>query len=348
MSKALFRLQLWMFILVTSVTLPSCVESDLAPRPEEVYKTSRSIDPDFFSGYDKEDRFTPDQISILSRLEAINDSIAASSIEFDAPQSNDQQQYVDWNEVTTADVAGLYEGVKFGCKYSHGLWSKIKNAALFGAVFSVVYSLVALVLQLFSVMVDVAALSNPSPTCPYTFPQIYSMVAYVYNETDLDDVATRYIRCENSFVMDNTDDEFKIALMHNEVVRRLRSGQISPAVVPNNPFSQKELDFMNSTIVADYFDDVPNIVDGSVSFVDKYGDLSDRFANRIVDLYTTGISGLSSSNSTQFVTNVQTLCRQYIGVLRGDQSLDSDMKSILISSFYVGPLSAEYWTQEYR
>lgn len=255
---------------------------------------------------------------------------------------------VDWNEVTTADVTGLYEGVKFGMKYSHGIWSKIKNAVLFGAAFSVVYSLVALVIQLYSVMLGVAALSNLSPSCTYTFPQIYSMVAYVNNETDLDNVAHSYIRSENSFVMENTDEEFKMALMHNEVVRRLRLGQIAPTVVPNYPFSQKELDFMNSSIVSDYFDDVPNIVEGSVKYEDKYGDLSDRFANRIVDLYTAGIGGLSSNNSSQFVANVQILCNQYVDVLQSDQSLDSDMKSILISSLYVGPLSAEYWTQEYK
>lgn len=92
MSNALFRLQLLMFVFVASVTLSSCAENDSAPQPECIGITSRSIDSTTFKVDDNGDSFTPHQLSILSRLEAINDSVAASSIEFVSPQSNDQQQ----------------------------------------------------------------------------------------------------------------------------------------------------------------------------------------------------------------------------------------------------------------
>lgn len=67
------------------------------------------------------------------------------------------------------------------------------------------------------------------------------------------------------------------------------------------------------------------------------------YATAIVDTYMDGINSCQSFSGTEFLQKTRSLSVEYIKVVKPDLNLDDEVKSSVISTMYLAPLSGEYW-----
>ena len=279
------------------------------------------------------------QKSTILRLQQINDSIVPNkNNQFYAPSKKDN----DWGEIVSADVTGLFHGFKYGLKKGKGIWGKLSTALICSITFSVSYSAIAGI-RIIATPHDITGIKKIGSSNVYQLSDVYGTLALAWNEQSMQQEWERYSKSYPEAVTSETEESFKNAAMHNLVLKKLQSGVIVPINVLKNFYSQAQLNFLNSAHVNNYFSDIPNILNGSVKFSSYCTIDPCPYATKIVDTYLDGIKRIQYTDRTSYINKTRSLSIEYIKVIQPDQSLNVDVKSSVVSTMYVAPLSGEYW-----
>ncbi|MCM1475740.1 MAG: hypothetical protein NC036_05770 [Muribaculaceae bacterium] len=280
----------------------------------------------------------PEQLATLHKLESINDSIQSSSYN-DSNFFNGTRSSWYFDEIVISDTKGFFDGLRYGLSHGKGIWGKITTSTACAISFGIAYSLVASIVNIFAQPAQNKFTHNDIMLCAAATCD----VNYVKNK--LHDIRQE----EPQLLVENTEEELEYALMHNlvlETMDNLEVGVIYPESVLYNLYSDEQITFLKSDRTKNYYNAVPTIVTKQTSIYSHIPLRSYYYETRIMETFNQGLSQLNTTNTDTYKNMSISLCKEYINVISDDDNVNIDIKNSLVSSFYVTPLSAKYWSNK--
>lgn len=139
----------------------------------------------------------------------------------------------------------------------------------------------------------------------------------------------------------NSEDNFEQEPLQEENER------IVPQGVIDNLFSSSQQEFFRSVASQNYYDGIPNILNGFQTVASYGGSLNFPFSTAVLNSYSNGIMGMSTSNLNEFEDNLYNLCNDYIAEINENSAVEENGRQPLITSIYIAPLSCQYWRARY-
>ncbi len=289
-------------------------------------------------------KFNPDEQRLLNRLQEINDSLRSiqGTVNTEVNNAEITRGSIDWGIVVSEDARGAKNGFSFGWKHGKGLLGKFKTAVLTSTIYAVAYSAWSVIKQTFS-----------RPGLPeynqYTLSDVTKAVAVSWNSNEL---TSRVQLVKNSYpelLVQNTDDELKMALVHNMALEKLESGVVIPAGTVNEVFSDEQIDFINSFRCKNYYNSVPDIIVGKKDFLSFVDVEPFPLVTEIAELYFDGINSLSQNNVATYGANMRTMANLYVSEIKSASvNVEADAESNLITIIYLAPMSLDHWSSIYK
>ena len=109
--------------------------------------------------------------------------------------------------------------------------------------------------------------------------------------------------------------------------------------------TEGQLRFFSTPEFIRYYNSLQNIYIGTDTFENHFISSYFTTSDIVIEKYIEGINKYNFFNAKETHFTTQTLCNEYIKVVKG-LSLDPEIKSYIISSLYIAPLSAIYWYPE--
>lgn len=183
----------------------------------------------------------------------------------------------------------------------------------------------------------------------YTLSDVTKAVAVSWNSNEL---TSRVQLVKNSYpelLVQNTDDELKMALVHNIALEKLESGVVIPAGTVNEVFSDEQIDFINSFRCKNYYNSVPDIIVGKKDFLSFVDVEPFPLVTEIAELYFDGINSLSQNNVATYGANMRTMANLYVSEIKSASvNVEVDAESNLITIIYLAPMSLDHWSSIYK
>ncbi|MDE6234399.1 MAG: hypothetical protein K2M56_01450 [Muribaculaceae bacterium] len=142
-------------------------------------------------------------------------------------------------------------------------------------------------------------------------------------------------------------DIVESAVAHNLILESLEANdEILPKGKLEEAYTSEQLAYLNSLSYSNFYNAIPGIIDGSISESSYTHVLGMSFENQVMDLYVTGLKGITANSATSFINNTKTLCREYVEVVKDANTLNEDSRKAVLSSLYIGPLSIMHWSEK--
>ncbi|MDE7160597.1 MAG: hypothetical protein K2O24_07130 [Muribaculaceae bacterium] len=298
----------------------------------QAYSNSSQVeDPMEISIYSA-DTFTENQKAFLNKYSAINDSVLIRRSDVD-PQMTPTDK-IAIATIAAADARGFYDGFKYGWKHGRGILGKVSTASACAIGFSAVYSAIAAGLIIFGG-------GNPIPLITH-----HNAMGMVWETEEVNNHVNFFKSTHPDYQFELSDEELRIALVHNVILYHVMSGEIIPGGTRSKILSESQMTFFDSPQVQTYYNAVPAILKGEDSF-ENYCNRSifERYPNEVANRYLDGLQNVSLLPEEEWVQSVDELSKQYIEVLLQDEGMTPEYKSHLISTCYLGNVSFGYWNQ---
>lgn len=270
----------------------------------------------------------------LERLDAINDSIA-SMAGAGRPVNVTTRS---GNNIATimfeADARGFWEGIKWGLTHGKGITGRISSAAISGVLMSVSYSLSALI---------TTVVNTASPAQMPNNYNLLSAVATSWNNSHVQSQMWNYTGGHSTLYEPGTDVSLQMALTHNEVLKTMESDALLPSGPMYDLMSSDQIALFNSDKFKRYFNAVPNIVNQTDVFANYCSELPYYKENLVMNKFYEGLNMIPEDSNDRPVA-VEALSKQYVRTVKGTGWLSDNTKMAMYASFYIAPLSLDYWS----
>lgn len=270
-----------------------------------------------------------EKIELLNRLDSVNSSIQHQV------SATPQMQKFSWSELEIAgdDARGFIDGCRFGWAHGRGFSGKLLTASICGALFSVAYSAISAIVHTFC---------ESSPNI-IPIKEIEISFANVWIDP-LTDVKLSQFKIDNpDLCTTSTDEELKLALVHNLVLQSFDESILQPQGNLTKVFSQSQLNFFSSNLTESYNSSVTSIVLYNMSIDYYVPPTAMSFERQIFEKYLEGIHPLENLSYSEGLSSASNLCIAYINEIKDSNLISEDSRSQLISSFYLPPVSMQYW-----
>lgn len=256
---------------------------------------------------------------------------------------------IDGAEIITADAKGFYAGFKYGWSKGKNIFGKISMATACATVMSIACSAVAAIVELgFEYLGDLVSYHKG-------MPKILIALDNSYNLSKIQTYRNQITNMIPNLVQDNTSNKFNTSILHNLMLRDIEEVSNNTLSSSYYTYSSNELStgtltptqlqFLSTPEFIQYYNSLKNIYLGNDTFENHFTSPNFSTTDIVINKYIEGISKYNFSNSKEIHFTTQTLCKEYINVVQ-NLTLDSEIKSNIISTLYVVPLSALYWYSE--
>ena len=283
-----------------------------------------------------------EQLALLDKLRAINDSVAGcdsnyttGGIESQAARELSYEGQSLWKVVSSADVRGFKNGWEYGKKNGSGFFGRIKSGLIAGTMTSFVYSLSAAICYAFGWELALR---------PPTVEETLVATANVMQSDELIQRVEDFKLFNPDFEIEGKEDELKAAMAHNILLETYEVGTILPSGPVEEYFTPEDLSYFRSSSYGRFHRNIPSFVNGSKNFYVTYGINYDTYENEILDLYLAGLQNINTATKDQFVQKSKQLCINYISTISDSSVLVESEESNLSAAIFLMPMSVEYWS----
>lgn len=265
------------------------------------------------------------------RLKHITDSIVGN--EHSNISTYSIKENLDLAMTAAADAKGFIDGVKFGWKLGKNISGKIATATVFGVIFSVAYSSLA--------VLQIGIIDSFGNAKNYNY--VVSATASVYQENN---IYSMMLQTVNDFNIRVNPQNFSLvhnSYAHNPILSRIKNQTILSNSDLLQTFSQDQLTVFNTQNFINRYNTI------NQRLKNDYELLHDAFFPRESNIYYRYISAIKlirTENFDECLKKIEGLCYEYSNVIKSDRFLSEEHKNDLIQSLYVAPFSLIYWHQK--
>ncbi|MDE5924293.1 MAG: hypothetical protein K2G75_03120, partial [Muribaculaceae bacterium] len=170
---------------------------------------------------------------------------------------------------------------------------------------------------------------------------IYTEMAYRWENGDADALAQLMVSEDPNLLTQGTYEDLKLSVLHNAVILNHEDGVLLPSGPAENLYSPEQIAWLNSDEVQKHYNSIPTVLSSETgTYVSP---MFMPYESRIASAYVTGLRQLGQLSVSQTYVSSRDLCKEYTKVVQEDSGVSEETVGNLISTFYMGPVSAKCW-----